>query len=107
MESTMPFPSLRILVSASASSSDEVGPAGSLNVSTWPLDRPTVSNGSVGWIAVVKMSASSGSVQRFSNMASKACSRYDEDGYGMHFGGIEYGIDRPIDRCSKNSGALV
>lgn len=37
-------------------------------VSTWPLERPTVKRGSVGWTAWVKRSEWSGRVHKFSNM---------------------------------------
>lgn len=66
----MPLPSLSTLVSPSALSSEEML-GGNRNVSTWPLERPTVSNGSVGWSAVVNTSAWSGSVQRFSNIGGE------------------------------------
>lgn len=57
-----------MLLFSSKSSSEPFSDEGMRKVSTWPLERPTVRRGSVGWTAWVNTSEFSGRVQRFSNM---------------------------------------
>jgi hypothetical protein len=62
-----PLP-LETLLFTSPRPSESLSEEGIRNVSTWPLERPTVRTGSVGWTAWVNRSEVKGRVHRFSNM---------------------------------------
>ena len=66
MLSMVPKPFSDAIVSSLSSSS--LAPEGSLYVCTWPLAKPTAMIGSSGWIACTKMSCSTGSAHKFSNI---------------------------------------